>query len=187
LISFKQFRGIRRSRTDTGCIFSVPIAATKKRNQFLAQSVRFAEITKGVINMTANAALFLFLAAIVVSVFAFLSLVAWVTAPSKERQARDRFALLKTLAELPGENAARVLDILQKEDQARTARRAHDERRSWVDGGIVLVAIGLGLAVMLMAHGDSGNWSVGLIPGLLGIAMILIGILRKQTTHKETK
>ena len=95
--------------------------------------------------MPVNAALFLFLAAIVVSVFAFLSLVARVTAPSKEHQARDRFALLKTLAELSGENATRVLDILQKEDQARAARRARDERRSWVDGGVILIAVGLGL------------------------------------------
>jgi hypothetical protein len=94
--------------------------------------------------MPVNAALFLFLAAIVVSVFAFLSIAAWVTTPSKERQARDRYALLKTLAEQPGENAVRILDILQKEDQARAAKRARDERKSWTDSGIILIAIGLG-------------------------------------------
>lgn len=44
-----------------------------------------------------------------------------------------------------GENATRVLDILHKEDQARAARRARDERRSWVDGGVILIAVGLGL------------------------------------------
>lgn len=137
--------------------------------------------------MPVNAALFLFLAAIVVSVFAFLSLVAWVTAPSKEREARDRFALFKTLAEQPGENATRVLDILQKEDQERAARRARDERRSWVDGGIILIAVGLGLAGMLMVRGGSGNWSVGLIPLLLGLAMVVIGIFRSHTSDKEAR
>jgi hypothetical protein len=131
--------------------------------------------------------LFLFLAAIVVSVFAFLSIAAWVTAPSKERQARDRFALLKTLAEQPGENAVRILDILQKEDQARAAKRARDERRSWTDSGIILIAVGLGLAGMLLVHGDRGDWSVGLIPLLLGLAMILIGLFRNHATNKETK
>ena len=136
--------------------------------------------------MPVNAALFIFLAATVVSVFVFLSIVAWVTAPSKERQVRDRFALLKTLAELPGENAARVLDILQKEDQARIAKRGRDERRSWIDGGIILIAVGLGLAGMLI-HGDAGDWSVGLIPLLLGLAMILIGISRNEKPRKETK
>jgi hypothetical protein len=137
--------------------------------------------------MPVNAALFLFLAAIVVSVFAFLSIAAWVTAPSKERQARDRFALLKTLAEQPGENAVRILDILQKEDQARAAKRARHERRSWTDSGIILIAVGLGLAGMLLVHGDRGDWSVGLIPLLLGLAMILIGLFRNHATNKETK
>lgn len=137
--------------------------------------------------MPVNAALFLFLAAIVVSVFAFLSVVAWVTAPSKERQARDRFALLKTLAEQPGENAVRILDILQKEDQARAAKKARDDRRSWTESGIILIAIGLGLAGMLLVHGDRGDWSVGLIPLLLGLATILIGLFRNHVTNKETK
>jgi hypothetical protein len=100
---------------------------------------------------------------------------------------RDRFALLKTLAELPGENAARVLDILQKEDLERIAKRGRDERRGWVEGGIILIAIGLGLAGMLMVPGDSGDWSVGLIPLLLGTAMILIGISRNEKPRKETK
>lgn len=137
--------------------------------------------------MPVNAALFLFLAAIVVSVFALLSVAVWVTAPSRERQARDRFALLKTLAEQPGENAVRILDILQKEDQARAAKKARDERRSWTDSGIILIAIGLGLAGMLLIHGDRGDWSVGLIPLLLGLATILIGLFRNHVTNKETK
>lgn len=137
--------------------------------------------------MPVNAALFLFLAAIVVSVFAFLSVAAWVNAPSKERQARDRFALLKTLAEQPGENAVRILEILQKEDQARSAKKARDERRTWTDSGIILIAIGLGLGGMFLILGDRGDWSVGLIPLLLGLATILIGLFRNRVTNKETK
>lgn len=137
--------------------------------------------------MPVNAAIFFFLAAIVVAVFAFLSIVVWVSAPSKERQARDRFALLKTLAEQPGENAARVLDLLQKEDKSRAAKRERDERRSWIDSGVILIAIGLGLTGMLMALGSRYDWSVGLIPLLLGIALILIGLFRNNATNKETK
>lgn len=137
--------------------------------------------------MPVNAAIFFFLAAIVVAVFAFLSIVVWVSAPSKERQARDRFALLKTLAEQPGENAARVLDLLQKEDKSRAAKRERDERRSWIDSGVILIAIGLGLTGMLMALGSRYDWSVGLIPLLIGIALTLIGLFRNNATNKETK
>jgi Domain of unknown function (DUF6249) len=131
-----------------------------------------------------NLALFLFLAAIVVSVFSFLSVYTWVTAPSKERQARDRSALLKTLAEQPGENAARIIDLLQQEDQARAAKRALAERRSWIDGGIILIAVGVGLAGMLRVLVASKVWSVGLIPLLVGLALILIGLFRNHTTNK---
>ena len=137
--------------------------------------------------MPVNAAIFFFLAAIVVAVFAFLSIVVWVSAPSKERQARDRFALLKTLAEQPGENAARILDLLQKEDKSRAAKRERDERRSWIDSGVILTAIGLGLTGMLMALGGRYDGSVGLIPLLLGIALLLIGLFRNNATNKETK
>ena len=57
--------------------------------------------------MSVNQSLFLFLAAAVTGMFGFLSVVVYVSTPSKERQARDRMALLKTLAEQPGENAVR--------------------------------------------------------------------------------
>jgi hypothetical protein len=49
--------------------------------------------------------LFLFLAGAVIAVFAFASIVVLVTTPARERQARDRMALLKTLAENPSEQA----------------------------------------------------------------------------------
>jgi hypothetical protein len=134
-----------------------------------------------------NAALFLFLAAIVVSAFSFLSVATWVTAPSKERLARDRFALLKTLAEQPGENATRIIALLQQEDQARAAKRALAERRSWIDGGTILIAFAVGLAGMLRVLVGSRVWSVGLIPLLVGVALILIGLFRNHATNKETK
>lgn len=134
--------------------------------------------------MPTNAVMLIFVAAIVVAVFAFLSIVAWVTAPAKERQARDRFALLKALAEQPGENARRVLDLLEQEDKERALKKARDERRSWLDGGIILIAIGLGLTGMLMAHGGLDDWSAGLIPFVLGLALMLIGYFRGS---KEAK
>jgi hypothetical protein len=92
-----------------------------------------------------------------------------------------------SFADQPGESAARILDILQKEDQARAAKRALDERRSWTDCGIILIAVGVGLAGMLLVLVGSRVWSVGLIPLLVGIAMILIGLFRNHTTNKETK
>ena len=78
--------------------------------------------------MPVNAALFLFLAAAVVAVFAFCSIVVWVSTPARERQARDRLALLKTLAEHPGENARQILEWLRTEDEKRTERKEREEK-----------------------------------------------------------
>ena len=88
--------------------------------------------------MPLNAAMFLFLAATVVAVFAFLSIAVWVTAPAQERRARERMQLLKSVAEQPGENASRVLDMLREEDRRRDkdgGRRAERIRRRRVGVG----------------------------------------------------
>ena len=76
--------------------------------------------------MPTNAALFLFLAAAVIAVFAFSSIVVWVSTPARERQARDRLALLKTLAEHPGEHARQVLDLLREEDEAPARKKERE-------------------------------------------------------------
>lgn len=131
-----------------------------------------------------SAPLFTFLAATVVAVFSFLSIAIWITTPAKERQVRDRLALLKTIAEQPGENAARVLSLLQQDDEERAARRERAERRSWFDSGIILIAIGVGLIAMLISRADVSAWSVGLIPLLLGLSMILIGVLRGRSAKR---
>jgi hypothetical protein len=48
---------------------------------------------------------------------------------------RDRLALLKTLAEHPGEHARQVLDFLREEDEIRTKKREREDQRGWIVGG----------------------------------------------------
>ncbi len=62
--------------------------------------------------MQPNAAMFLMIAAGLVAFFAFLSIASWSAAQAKERRERDRYALLKAVAEQPGEGALRVLEAL---------------------------------------------------------------------------
>jgi uncharacterized protein DUF6249 len=42
---------------------------------------------------------------------------------------------------------------------------------SGLRGGLVLVALGLGLAIFMQEM--QGMWSIGLIPGLMGVALLL--------------
>ena len=139
--------------------------------------------------MPTNAALFLLLAAAVIAVFAFSSIVAWVSTPARERQARDRLALLKTLAEHPGEHARQVLDFLREEGEARARKKEREEQRGWIAGGLIVIAVGVGLGVMLVILGDRGDWTVALIPFLIGCVLLGVGALfpKAGQIRKEVK
>lgn len=127
--------------------------------------------------MPVNAAMFLFLAAAVVSVFAFCSIVVGISAPAQERQNRDRLALLKTLADHTGENAKQVLEMLREEQVRRLEKSQREERRGWIVGGLVLISVGVSLGVMLaLIAGEAGVWSVGLIPFLIGCVLFGAGL-----------
>jgi hypothetical protein len=114
--------------------------------------------------------IFVFLAAVAVSVFAFLSVAVWVQGQASERKARDRFALLKALAENPGENAQRVLAYLGEEERGKLARREAEERRGFQVGGLVCMASGIGLWVLTSVIG------VGLLVFLVGAALLPFGL-----------
>jgi len=138
--------------------------------------------------MQVNAAMFLFLAAAVVAVFAFCSIVVWVSTPARERQARDRLALLKTLAEHPGENAAQILELLRAEDEKRAERRERDEKSGYIVGGLIVMAVGVGLGVMLaILDNRGGAWSVALIPFLIGCVLLGVGLFRYRGAGSSSK
>jgi hypothetical protein len=130
--------------------------------------------------MPVNAALFLFIAASVISVFAFLSIVVWVSTPAQERQARDRIALLRSAAESQGENAARVIEMLREEDRLREERRLRDERKGYLMGGMIVTVVGIGLSVMLWILGNPKLSSVGLIPFLVGCVLLGFGVFSNK-------
>src|SRR6516225_9940827 len=169
----------------TGCIFSFRSVSMKMQPPRGFPGL----IRRKDQEMPTNAALFLFLAAAVIAVFAFSSIVVWVSTPARERQARDRLALLKTLAEHPGEHARQVLDLLREEDEARARKKEREERRGWIAGGLIVIAVGVGLGVMLVILGDRGDWTVALIPFLIGCVLLGVGALfpKAGQIRKEVK
>jgi hypothetical protein len=122
--------------------------------------------------------MFLFLAATVVAVFAFASVALWVKAQSAERRARDRFALLKAVAEQPGENATRVIEFLREQDEKQAERQEREKRRGDLVGGLSTAAAGIGIIIMLLTVGGKA-WGVGLIPLLVGAVVTASGLLRR--------
>lgn len=130
--------------------------------------------------MWAAGGLFLFLAACAVALFSFLSVAAWAGTQAAERKDRDRYALLKTLAENPADNAQRVLEMLREQEERDRSRKEREERKGYIVGGGVLLACGTGLSIMVTTLGErAGVWTVGLIPGLIGLVLLTAGLLTK--------
>ena|SRR5687767_6481102 len=52
-------------------------------------------------------------------------------------------------------------------------------RHHGLRGGLVLVALGLGLSIYFLERG--GPWSIGLIPGLMGTALLIAWRIESKT------
>jgi peptidoglycan/LPS O-acetylase OafA/YrhL len=126
----------------------------------------------------AGAAMFGFLAVASVALFSFLSVMSWLGMRTAERQARDRFSMMKALLEHPGEQGERVLAAWREQE----LRKEEQDRRGRVVGGAVVVAVGASLSVMMavLSDRDSGAWVVGLIPLSIGIVITLFAIVEKR-------
>ena len=117
---------------------------------------------------------FLFLAAGAVGLFTYLSVAHWVSAQAAERQARERFAVLRKIAEQPTESARLVLELLHEEEtraQELERKKEWKARRDGMQFGTILVAFGFGLVAMFAIATSRRNWVIGLIPIFVGIVV----------------
>lgn len=133
----------------------------------------------------------IFLAAGAAAYFTFLSIAAWSEARARERRTTERYALLRQLAEHPAESAQRVIDYLREEDarlEAEVQQKAEKERQGSRGTGVILIATGVGLAIMVASLApervpERNAWTVGLIPLLIGVAILLTG--KRGTNGRE--
>jgi hypothetical protein len=117
-------------------------------------------------------AVFMFLSAGAVSLFAFLSVTHWVDARATERRERERLQLLRKMAEQPAMLEA-MREYLRDEDaraDARARQRSVLARRDAIQGGVTVFAVGVALSVFLyMISPNKPIWAVGLILILVGL------------------
>jgi Flp pilus assembly protein TadB len=136
-----------------------------------------------------NVALFYFVATATVAVFAFLSLAHWVSSRTKERIARERYALLRKVAEQPSETARLVLDKLREDDarqEERARKREAKTRRDERLGGVMMLAIGVGLSIFLYAVApEAGVWTIGIMIMLIGLVMLAFTARRPSDAKQE--
>jgi hypothetical protein len=112
--------------------------------------------------------LFFFLGVGALALFSFLAVASWSGSRQKEREAYYKNDMLKKLADTPGPGATTALELLREEARLEAVKT----RQGLRIGGVVMVAIGLGLMVFLKAliH-DAPIYLCGLLVLLIGVAL----------------
>jgi len=116
--------------------------------------------------------LWMFLSIGAVSLFVvFIPLVSWIDSRRKEREAFYKADTFRRLAEAPGEGAKIALQMLREEERLKAVKA----REGMKVGGLVNIGVGIGLTVLLysIAGKDNSPYLVGLIPALIGVALLL--------------
>ena len=116
--------------------------------------------------------LWIFLSVGAVSLFVvFIPLVSWIDSRRKEREAFYRADTLRRLTEA-GDGGKAALEMLREEERLKMIK----QREGLKIGGIVNVAVGIGLSIMLyslIGGGKDNPYLVGLIPGLIGVGLLV--------------
>ena len=106
---------------------------------------------------------------ILIGGFAFVSVIGWARERRKEREAFCRSEVLKKVAESPEGTAQKVLELLRQEDQGRQVRR----REGLKLAGLVNIAAGVGLSLLLAVVSGRGMWLLGMIPLFVGTVLTI--------------
>jgi len=114
---------------------------------------------------------------------AFVTIVVWLDVRRKEREDAHRAELLRKIADTQGDAAQKVLDVIQEQEYQAQVRR----REGIKLGGLITLAAGIGLGVFLgMIERTDPVWAVGLIPVLIGLALIVyVGFLSPKPTREN--
>ena len=116
--------------------------------------------------------LWMFLSVGAVSLFVvFIPLVSWIDSRRKEREAFYKADMMRRLAESPGEGAKAAIQLMHEQERLTRIKA----REGIKIGGLINLAVGVGLIIFLRAMLGAGHGSpylCGLIPGLIGVAML---------------
>jgi hypothetical protein len=133
---------------------------------------------------------FVFVAAVILTVAAWASVSYWISARACERKDRERSALLRHLAEQPAESVRLVLDKIREDDaaQAEGWRRFHEKSQrdaaaTTLPFGVITIAASIGLSIFLYSVAGSdekGVWTLGLIPLFVGLVITGGALYRKR-------
>jgi hypothetical protein len=115
---------------------------------------------------------------------AMVVLFVWFGERRRERESFHRSELLKKIAESPGDAAQKVLAMIRQQEHDAQIRR----REGMKLGGLITMAVGIGLMPMLyMLERNEPAWIVGLIPLLVGAALLVYVLLIAPKPMREDR
>jgi Flp pilus assembly protein TadB len=131
--------------------------------------------------MGADVAVFVWLSIGSIALFTFLGVSAWTGTRARERELYYKNDLLKKIAESPEAGGAAAMQYLREQH-----RISQEKRRGGLQlGGLVTVAVGVGLMIFLLAMVHRPVFFVGLIPLLIGAVLFFYGRFMIHTAPWE--
>jgi hypothetical protein len=120
-----------------------------------------------------NMGLWLFLSIGAVCLFVvFIPLVTWIDNRRKEREAFYKADTMRRVAEASPDGARAAIEMMREEERLKRIKTLEGLKI----GGIINLAVGIGLIIFLRALLGAGQGSpflCGLIPGFIGIGMLV--------------
>jgi|HubBroStandDraft_2_1064218.scaffolds.fasta_scaffold364099_1 hypothetical protein len=114
--------------------------------------------------------LWLFLSVASVSLFAvFIPLVTWIGSRQKEREAFYKADTIRRIAEASSDGAKATIDLLREENRMTLIKIREGLKIS----GVICIGVGIGLVAFLSRLVSPTVALCGLIPGLIGLAMLV--------------
>lgn len=120
-----------------------------------------------------SAGLWIFLSIGAVLLFAiFLPTVTWIDKQHKEREAFYKAETIRRVIEAPGEGAKAAIELMREESRMERIKKYEGLKL----GGLICIAVGIAMVIFLRVQTGSepgAPYLVGLIPGLIGVAMLV--------------
>ena len=116
--------------------------------------------------------LWIFLAVGAIALFGiFLPTATWMDSRQKEREAFYKADTLRRIAEAPGDGSKAAVQLMREEERVKAVKA----REGLKIAGVINIGVGLGLVIFLRSMLGAANavYLCGLIPGFIGVAMIV--------------
>jgi len=110
-----------------------------------------------------------------IALFSFLAVASWSDARRREREAYYKNETLKKIAESSGVGASAAIELLREQEKNAVKRRLEGMKL----GGLITAVVGIGVMVLLhgIANDEGPVYLVGLIPLLIGLALLVYAFL----------